>query len=235
MSNENLEMENIEVDGELCDIEGQKEKIALDCSYLLEQIHRDTEELLGSNGFLDDFFDSTGRDFYQGFVEDNALLARDSAGNLILKDGFFIEENHAQTGPNISLLGKEEILHESRKEEIREREELLEKMKIGATSRGKIIIEDGVFKTYVYMHQNDAELLYAKRTLTGFNIYSSKNKSLCLAHLRANIFGTKYSMDDLLGVKYETSFLQRGRPRSFAIELENMQLINKQPYYNNDT
>lgn len=109
-----------------------------------------------------------------------------------------------------------------------------QKRPIGLTAKGRIIIENLIFNTYVYVHYDDSKLLYARRTLCGFNIYTVKENKY-VAHLKANVFGTKYGFEDGLEIRYETSFLQRGKPRSFTIKLGDLQLCNKKPYFNNDT
>lgn len=106
---------------------------------------------------------------------------------------------------------------------------------LGETSRGRVVIESKIFNTYVYVHHDNTRLLAARRTLCGYNIYSVQENNKLIAVFRANIFGTKYYLDESLQIKYKTSFLQRGRPRSFEIELDGLQLCNKQPYYNSDT
>lgn len=109
------------------------------------------------------------------------------------------------------------------------------KQAIGETSKGRVLIENNIFKTYVYVHSDDTRLLTARRTLCGFNIHSVQENNKLVAVLRANIFGTKYRMDNSLDIKYETSFLHRGRPRSFTVSLDSLELCNKKPYFNNET
>ncbi|KAI5173250.1 tubby [Pancytospora epiphaga] len=109
------------------------------------------------------------------------------------------------------------------------------KQPIGTVSKGSVYIESLLFSTYIYKHSDNTRLLSARRTLSGFNIYSIQNESQLIAHLRANIFGTRYSLENSLCIKYETSFLQRGCPRTFKIVLDNLELCNKKPYFNNDT
>ena len=108
-------------------------------------------------------------------------------------------------------------------------------LRIGETSKGRVFIENIIFKTYVYAHSDGTRLLSARRTLCGFNIYSAREENRLIAILRANIFGTKYSLDGSLNIRYETSFLHRGRPRSFVIILDGLELCNKKPYFNNET
>jgi Tub family len=124
------------------------------------------------------------------------------------------------------------IIHDSNQTSLQD--VIYKKRPIGLTTRGKIIVENLVFNTYIYIHYDNTRLLSAKRTLCGFNIYSTKDNKF-VAHLRANIFGTKYCLDPALEIKYETSFLQRGKPRSFMIKLDSLSLCNKKPYFNNDT
>lgn len=112
---------------------------------------------------------------------------------------------------------------------------IYDKYPLGETSKGKVLVENIIFKTYIYIHSDDTRLLAARRTLCGFNIYSVQENNKLIAVLRANIFGTKYHLDDSLDVKYETSFLQRGRPRAFAVGLDGLGLCNKKPYFNNET
>lgn len=109
------------------------------------------------------------------------------------------------------------------------------KWPIGFTSKGRIIVENAIFSTYVYIHTDNARLLAARRTLCGFNIYSIQENNKFIAHLRGNIFGTRYQLDSSLEIRYETSFLQRGKPRSFTVDLDNHHLCNKKPYFNNET
>lgn len=111
----------------------------------------------------------------------------------------------------------------------------LAKQPIGSISKGSVYIESLLFSTYIYKHSDETRLLSARRTLSGFNIYSTHNDDQLVAHLRANIFGTKYSLEDTLHIKYETSFLQRGSPRTFKVTLDDLELCNKKPYFNNDT
>lgn len=112
---------------------------------------------------------------------------------------------------------------------------MYEKQPIGFVSRGRVIIENLLFSTYVYEHSDEIRLLAARRTLCGFNIYALSENNRLVAQLRANIFGTRYSLGDAFAIRYETSFLQRGRPRSFSIGLDGLSLCNKRPYFNNDT
>lgn len=109
-----------------------------------------------------------------------------------------------------------------------------QKRPIGIATKGRILIENLIFNTYIYVHYDDTRLLYARRTLCGFNIYTVKENKF-VAHLKANVFGTKYDFENTLEIKYETSFLQRGKPRSFKVRLGDLQLCNKKPYFNNDT
>jgi len=109
------------------------------------------------------------------------------------------------------------------------------RLNVGFMCRGKITIESTLFNTYVYIHSDGSKLLAARRTLTGFSIYSYKNRSEHIAHMKANVFGTKYSLHPSLEVKYATSYLNRGRPRSFEIRLDSLHLKNKKPYFNNET
>lgn len=112
--------------------------------------------------------------------------------------------------------------------------ELMDKKPIGIMVRSKILIETMIFNRYFYVHQDGTKLLYAKRTLSGFNIYSNTTESI-IGKMKANIFGTKYTFEDFLEIKYETSFLDRGKPRSFKIKLDGLHLINKRPYFNTET
>ena len=112
---------------------------------------------------------------------------------------------------------------------------IYDKHPLGETSKGKVLVENIIFKTYIYVHSDDTRLLAARRTLCGFNIYSVQEDHRLVAVLKANIFGTKYHLDDSLDIRYETSFLQRGRPRAFAVGLDGLGLCNKKPYFNNET
>lgn len=103
------------------------------------------------------------------------------------------------------------------------------------TARGCILIETTVFNKYIYIHSDGSRPLSACRTLSGFNIFSTAENNRLIAFMSANIFGTRYKLDESLEVKYETSFLQRGRPRSFTVRLDGLDLCNKKPYFNNET
>ncbi|KAI4291674.1 tubby [Pancytospora philotis] len=110
------------------------------------------------------------------------------------------------------------------------------KLPLGMISRGTVIIESVLFNnTYVYKHSDGTKMLHSRRTLYGFNIYSSLENDKLIAQLRANIFGTRYSLDGSLCIKYETTFLQRSSPRTFVVKLDNLELCNKKPYFNHDT
>lgn len=112
---------------------------------------------------------------------------------------------------------------------------ILQRCPLEHTARGCIVIESIVFNKYIYLHSDGTQLLTAFRTPCGFNIYTPQESGRAVAFMNANIFGTRYRLDDALEVKYETSFLKRGKPRSFSIKLDGLDLCNKKPYFNNDT
>lgn len=112
--------------------------------------------------------------------------------------------------------------------------ELMEKKPMGVMMRSKIAIETVIFSRYFYVHYDGSRLMCAKRTLSGFSIYSTRNGKL-LGKMKANVFGTKYVLGSALEIKYETSFLDKGRPRSFKIRIEGLELMNKKPYFNTET
>lgn len=115
-----------------------------------------------------------------------------------------------------------------------ETNELMEKRPMGVIVRSKIAIETVIFNRYFYVHHDGSRLMYAKRTLSGFSIYSTTDGQL-LGKMKANVFGTRYVLGSVLEIKYETSFLDRGKPRSFKIKLDGLELINKKPYFNTET
>lgn len=109
------------------------------------------------------------------------------------------------------------------------------KQPLGIMSKGTVAIESMFFSTYTYHHNDGTRMLSSRRTLCGFNIYSCLDNDRLVAQLKGNIFGTRYNMDNSLQIKYETSFLQRGSPRSFTVRLGNLELCNKKPYFNTET
>ncbi|ORD98570.1 TULP3 [Hepatospora eriocheir] len=111
------------------------------------------------------------------------------------------------------------------------------------STKSKIIVESSLFNTYNYLHEDNTKVLSAKRTLSGFSIYAhnegdSSNESFLIGKLRANIFGTKYSLEldnEPLHVNYDLAFLKKDKPRSFNVQLGHLNLENTQPIYNPDT
>lgn len=117
---------------------------------------------------------------------------------------------------------------------------VIEKCKINSEIKGKIIIENSIFNKYCYVHSDNTETIYAKRSIMGFNIYLCDSNTL-IGRLKSNIFGTKYSFEFInesnskFEVFYESYFFERGRPRSFEIKLNSLELLNKKPFFNNQT
>lgn len=112
--------------------------------------------------------------------------------------------------------------------------DLLKKQPIDYVVRSKIFIETMIFNKYFYIHADNSKLMYAKRSLSGFNIYNIEDDKF-IGKLRANIFGTKYTFEKFLEVSYETSFLDKEKPRALKIKLNELNLINKKPYFNTET
>lgn len=115
-------------------------------------------------------------------------------------------------------------------------EKLTAKQPIGATIRTKIILENAIFKLFYLISDQNIRIMRAVRTLGGFEIYECESDSL-VCRLRANIFGTKYTLkhSTQMEVIYETSFLERGKPRIFKIKINDLELINKKPLFNTET
>lgn len=111
----------------------------------------------------------------------------------------------------------------------------LEKKPIGTTIRSKIIIESNIFNMYYYVTENNSKIFRAKRSLSGFEIFDNSNILIC--KMKANVFGTKYSLNytNSIEIQYEYSFLEKGKPRSFKITVDGIELINKKPYFNSET
>ncbi|KAL6120659.1 Tulp3 [Nucleospora cyclopteri] len=133
---------------------------------------------------------------------------------------------------------------------------LLQVNSVEKMTKSKILVESMIMNSYIYIHSDNTRLMSAKRTLCGFNIYDLRTNKL-IAQLKANIFGTKYMMENSesdqnlrklndvaektylplnslpsLEVIYDVKFLKRDRPRSFSIKLGKLQLQNKQPIFN---
>lgn len=112
---------------------------------------------------------------------------------------------------------------------------LLDKNTFGTLTRCKILIENSIFSVYHFFIDDNIMAFKAKRCLSGFEIFDRQGIFLC--KMKANIFGTKYSLahQGLVQIQYETSFLERGKPRCFKVQLEDLELINKKPYFNPET
>lgn len=122
---------------------------------------------------------------------------------------------------------------------------IVEKCKIDTEVRAKIAIESFIFNKYFYIHSDGNKLLYAKKTVLGFNIYLS-DSDIFIGKLRSNVFGTKYNFEfsnNLINcntnykfeVVYESYFFEKGRPRIFEVKLNSLKLLNKKPFYNSQT
>lgn len=113
---------------------------------------------------------------------------------------------------------------------------LTEKQPIGTTMRTKIVVESTIFKLFYLISDQNTKILRAIRTLSGFDIYECENDKL-ICRLKANIFGTKYSLNyfNCVEITYETSFLERGKPRTFKIKINELELMNKKPLFNTET
>lgn len=111
----------------------------------------------------------------------------------------------------------------------------LEKKPLGTIIRSKILIESSIFNVYYFLTEDNCKIFRAKRCLSGFEIFDSNSVFIC--KMRANIFGTKYSVKhtNSIEIKYESSFLEKGKPRSFKIKIDGLELINKKPYFNTET
>ncbi|ORD95834.1 TULP3 [Hepatospora eriocheir] len=111
------------------------------------------------------------------------------------------------------------------------------------STKSKIIFKSSLFNIYNYLHEDNTKVLPAKRTPTGYSIYAhnegdSSNECFLIGRLRANIFGTKYSLEldnEPLHVNYDLAFLKKNKPRSFNVQLGHLNLENKYPIYNPDT
>lgn len=112
----------------------------------------------------------------------------------------------------------------------------IEKQPIGFTMRTKILVESTIFKLFYLVSDQENKILKAIRTLSGFDIFEYENDKL-ICRLKANIFGTKYSLSyhNDMEIIYETSFLERGKPRTFKIKINELELMNKKPLFNTET
>ncbi|KAM0681815.1 Tubby- protein 3 [Glugoides intestinalis] len=112
---------------------------------------------------------------------------------------------------------------------------LLNKNIFGTVTRCKILIESSIFSVYHFFIDDNIIAFKAKRCLSGFEIFDRQGNFVC--KMKANIFGTKYSLEyqGTVQIQYETSFLERGKPRCFKVKLQDLELINKKPFFNPET
>lgn len=118
---------------------------------------------------------------------------------------------------------------------------ITEKIKIDKLIKSKITIESFIFSKYFYIHSDETKLLYATRSLLGFNLYLCEDDAY-IGKLYANGFGTEYDFQFCKNFKifnsskfevvYESHFFEKGRPRSFEIKLNGLDLLNKKPFFN---
>lgn len=125
-------------------------------------------------------------------------------------------------------------------------ERILQKADIAMATQAKIIITSEGFKKYSYVHHDGTSILFARRNLSGFSIYLCDGDTF-VGKLKSNVFGTRYAFDyrtSALGEKvanskfevfYESSFLEKDKPRSLGVILNGLELINKKPFFSPET
>ncbi|KAI5170880.1 tubby [Nematocida sp. LUAm3] len=129
----------------------------------------------------------------------------------------------------------------------------------GKIQKGKIVKRRGcLFDEIEFLDERGRLIIMARRSGLGWNIYSNVHEKLAI--LRGNLFGTHYVLKRLPSNK-ETCYIRytglytEGGPRSFQVYInpqeaspgkrlservkdktgEYIKLLNKQPYYNQET
>lgn len=112
---------------------------------------------------------------------------------------------------------------------------LFERRPLGSITRSKIIIETCVFSVYYFVTEDNRKVFSAKRCLKGFDIFDQNGELIC--KMDANIFGTRYLVKavNTVEISYESSFLDKGKPRSFKVKLDGVEMENKKPLFNPDS